>query len=91
MIFTIALESLVGSKKVGKKLSLYMFVCTYVFPCLIWTNVFFQLVVINDPSYLRNKCPQFLFGCVSSYRYRITRYFDFPSAMFLSKSATFNL
>ena len=30
-------------------------------------------------------------GCVSSYRYRVTRYFDFPTAMFSSKSATFNL
>ena len=30
-------------------------------------------------------------GCVSSYRYRITRYFDFPTTMFSSKIATFKL
>ena len=39
MIFTIALESLVGSKKVKKK-PVSVNVCLYVFPC-IWTNVFF--------------------------------------------------
>ena len=30
-------------------------------------------------------------GCVSLYRYKVTLYFDFPMAMFSSKSATFNL
>ena len=55
------------------------------FLTLSYMKLFFDFKISGPPKIKGSE------GCVSSYRYMISRYFDFPTAMFSSNIAKFKL